>query len=72
MRTAMSNASQNRGFSLVELMVAVVIAIITGLAVLLVLSSYESRKTSRSTMYAPTAALISASLPTVTVRLRDS
>jgi type IV pilus assembly protein PilW len=44
MRTAMSNASHNRGFSLVELMVAVVLAIITGLAVLLVLSSYESRK----------------------------
>jgi hypothetical protein len=29
-------------------------------------------RTSRSTMYTPTAALISASSPTVSVRLRDS
>ena len=40
----MRTRSHDRGYSLVELMVAVVLAILTGLAVLLVLSSYESRK----------------------------
>jgi type IV pilus assembly protein PilW len=44
MQTAMLKHSNNRGFSLVELMVAVTLAIVTGLAVLLVLSNYESRK----------------------------
>lgn len=44
MRMTMSKHSHNRGFSLVELMVAVTLAIVTGLAVIMVLSSYESRK----------------------------
>ena len=44
MRMAMVKQSRNRGFSLVELMVAVTLAIVTGLAVLMVLSTYESRK----------------------------
>jgi type IV pilus assembly protein PilW len=44
MRMTMHKHSHNRGFSLVELMVAVTLAIITGLAVMMVLSSYESRK----------------------------
>lgn len=44
MHTAMFKRRNNRGFSLVELMVAVTLAIVTGLAVLLVLSNYESRK----------------------------
>ena len=37
-------SNRNRGFSLVELMVAVTLAIVTGLAVMMILSVYESRK----------------------------
>jgi type IV pilus assembly protein PilW len=44
MRTTMTVSSRIRGFSLVELMVAVTLAIVTGLAVIMVLSNYESRK----------------------------
>lgn len=40
----MAMRSQSRGFSIVELMVAVTIAIITGIVVLQVLSTYEARK----------------------------
>ena len=40
----MASRFHTRGFSIVELMVAVTIAIITGLVVLQVLSTYESRK----------------------------
>ena len=44
MRPLMTARHHNRGFSIVELMVAVTIAIITGLVVLQVLSTYESRR----------------------------
>lgn len=40
----MSKQHRNRGFSLVELLVAVTLAIATGLAVLMALSTYEARK----------------------------
>ncbi len=43
----MTARQHNRGFSIVELMVAVTIAIITGLVVLQVLSTYESRRRTR-------------------------
>ena len=44
MRLRMTQRFHNRGFSIVELMVAVTIAIITGLVVLQVLSTYEARR----------------------------
>ena len=44
MHTVMAKQDRNRGFSLVELMVAMTLAIVTGLAVLMVLSTYEARK----------------------------
>ena len=42
--TAHANTPANRGFSIVELMVAVTIAVITGIVVLQVLSIYEARR----------------------------
>ena len=44
MRQLMPVRLRNRGFSIVELMVAVTIAVITGIVVLQVLAIYEARR----------------------------